>query len=131
MITWTSRPNNNNNINSLLRSEMLNLFQNNYGNSLSLLFKLSFQFKSRVYPCELIKLLLFNAFFNISLLIFCCSWSEVCLVLAFPPHPFAYFLIFGYLLWTSINSNPTNSNFFFYFSRRFELSGVDCNTFFV
>lgn len=112
MITWTSWPNNNNNINSLLRSETLNLFQNNYVNSLSLLFKLSVQFKSRACPCELIKFLLFNAFFKISLHVFCCSWSEVCLVLAFPPHPFAYFLMFGYLLWTPDNSNPTNSNFF-------------------
>ena len=103
--TWTMfyvcyklKTKNKNNNNSLLRSETLNLFQNNYINSLSLLFKLSFQFKSSVYHCELIKLLLFNFFFKILLHIFCCSWSEVCLVLAFPAHPFAYFLIIFWLV---------------------------------
>ena len=70
----------------------LNLFQNNRVNSLFLLF-LSLQFKFSVHPC----------------ILFC--------LLAFPPHPFPYFLISGYLL-----RNPDNSNFFFDFPRRFELS---------
>ena len=42
------------------------------------------------------------------------------MILAFPPHPFAYFLIPGYLLPT-----PDNSNFFD-FLRRAEFSGDDC-----
>ena len=54
---------------------------------------LSLQFKFSVHPC----------------ILFC--------LLAFPPHPFPYFLISGYLL-----RNPDNSNFFFDFPRRFELS---------
>ena len=58
---------------------------------------LSLQFKFSVHPC----------------ILFC--------LLAFPPHPFPYFLISGYLLRT-----PDNSNFFFDFPRRFELSGVIC-----
>ena len=45
------------------------------------------------------------------------------MLLAFPLHPFAYFLTLGYLPQT-----PDNSNFF-YFPRRFELSRVDCNCF--
>ena len=56
---------------------------------------LSLQFKFSVHPC----------------ILFC--------LLAFPPHPFPYFLISGYLL-----RNPDNSNFFFDFPRRFELSPV-------
>ena len=58
---------------------------------------LSLQFKCSVHPC----------------ILFC--------LLAFPPHPFPYFLISGYLLRT-----PDNSIFFFDFPSRFELSGVIC-----
>ena len=43
------------------------------------------------------------------------------LLTCIPPHPFPYSLISGYLLRT-----PDNSNFFFDFPRRFELSGNIC-----
>ena len=54
--------------------------------------------------------------------------SKVCMILAFPPHPFAYFLISGYLL--RAPDNDPISRTFFGFPRRFELSGVDCIAFF-
>ena len=73
-------------------SETLNLFQNN-----RVFTFLSLQFKYSVHHCILFSLL------------------------AFPPHPFPYFLISGYLLRTL-----DNSNFFFDFPRRFELSGNIC-----
>ena len=62
----------------VLKSETLNLFQNFVFTFLSL------QFKFRVHPC----------------IVLCC-------LIAFLPHPFAYFLTSGYLLQT-----PDNSNFF-------------------
>ena len=61
---------------TVLKSEALNLFQNKGVNSLSSLF-LSLQFKFSVQP------------------------REVCMILAFPPHHFAYLL-----------RTPDNSNFF-------------------
>ena len=66
--------------NRVLKSETLNLFQNNRVNSLSLLF-LSLQFKFSVHSC-----------------ILCC-------LITFPSHPFAYFLTSGCLPQTSDNSN--------------------------
>ena len=53
---------------------------------------------------------------------------KVCMILSFPPHPFAYFLISGYLLRAPDNDPITRT--FFGFPRRFELSGVDCIAFF-
>ena len=38
--------------------------------------------------------LLLNSLFTISIFISCCLWSEVCMILAFLPHPFAYFRLF-------------------------------------
>ena len=67
--------------------------------------------------------LLVNSFSRISIYISCCPWREVRMLLAFPLHPFAYFLTLAYLPRT-----PDNSNFFD-FPRRFELSRVDCNCF--
>ena len=61
---------------TVLKSEALNLFQNKGVNSLSSLF-LSLQFKFSVHP------------------------REVCMILAFLPHHFAYLL-----------RTPDNSNFF-------------------
>ena len=52
--------------------------------------------------------LLLNSVFKILIYISCCSWSEGCMMLAFPPHPVAFFLISGYLLRTL-----DNWNFFF------------------
>ena len=52
------------------------------------------------------KALLVNFFSKISIFFSCCPWSKVCMIVAFPPHPFAYLLIFGYLLRTPGNSNP-------------------------
>ena len=66
--------------NRVLKSETLNLFQNNRVNSLFLLF-LSLQFKFSVHSC-----------------ILCC-------LIAFPSHPFAYFLTSGCLPQTPDNSN--------------------------
>ena len=56
---------------------------------------LSLQFNFRVHTCILIKqyLLLIIIFFKISIFIPSCPWSEVCMKLTFPPHPFAHFLI--------------------------------------
>ena len=42
-----------------------------------------------------VQALLLNSFFEISIYISCCTWSEVCMILAFPPHPFAYFRLFA------------------------------------
>ena len=77
-------------------SEALNLFQNNHVNSLLLLF-MSLQFKFSVHPCD------------------------VCIILVFPPHLFAYLLTF--LLQVKFASNNSRQ---LDFPRRFELSGVDC-----
>ena len=73
----------------------MNLFQNNHVNSLSLLFCHSSS-NSVFIPVYFFRLLAFPPT---------------------PPHPFPYFLISGLLLRT-----PDNSNFFFDFPRRFELS---------
>ena len=56
------------------------------------------------------------------------SFLFLCMILAFPPHPFAYFLSSGYLLRAPDNDPITRT--FFGFPRRFELSGVDCIAFF-
>ena len=42
-----------------------------------------------------VQALLLNSFFEISIYISCCTWSEVCMILAFPSHPFAYFRLFA------------------------------------
>ena len=50
--------------------------------------------------------LLLISVFKILIYISCCPWSEVCMILAFPPHPaFAYLFISGQLL-----PNPDSSN---------------------
>ena len=49
--------------------------------------------------------LLLNSVFKILISISCRPWSEVCMMLAFLPHPFAFFHIPGYLLRTLDNSN--------------------------
>ena len=67
--------------------------------------------------------LLVNSFSRISIYISCCPWREVRMLLAFPLHPFAYFLTLGYLPRTTDNSNFSD------FPRRFELSGIDCSFF--
>ena len=77
-------------------SKALNLFQNNCVNSSSLLF-MSLQFKFSVHPCD------------------------VCIILVFPPHLFAYLLTC--LLQVKFASNNSRQ---LDFPRRFELSGGDC-----
>ena len=66
----------------------LNLFQNQQWTVPILclyyyFFLLLFQFKFSVHPGMLL-----HSFFKISVFISCCSWSEACVILAFPPHPF-------------------------------------------
>ena len=65
--------------------------------------------KFRVHPCILIKLCCLLSlslfFFQISICISYCPWSEVCMILAFPPIHLAYFLISGHFLRTPDNSN--------------------------
>ena len=46
------------------------------------------------FPCVSYQALLLNSLFTISIFISCCLWSEVCMILAFLPHPFAYFQLF-------------------------------------
>ena len=64
------------------------------------------QFKFSVHLCVLIKLC-YIILSKISIFISCCPWTEACMILALTSHPFACFLISGYLLWT-----PDNLNFF-------------------
>ena len=78
--------------NHVLNSQILNLFENNHVISLSLLFRHSSS-NSFSIPEYLSSCVAWYSFFNISIFIFCCPWSEVCMILAFPLHPFAYFLI--------------------------------------
>ena len=110
---------------SVLKSKTWNLFQNKRVNTLSLLFCHPSS-NSLSIPVYINQALLINSFFFfskhqfVSLVALEGSWSEVCMILAFPPHPFAYFLTFGYLICFSLLRTP------FDFPRRFELSGVDC-----
>ena len=69
----------------------------------------------QVCPTLYIKLCCLILFSEISIYIIFWPWSEVCVILAFPPYPFVFFLIPSYLLRT-----PDNSNFLD-FLRRFEL----------
>ena len=46
------------------------------------------------FPCVSYQALLLNSLFTISIFISCCLWSEVCMILAFLPQPFAYFQLF-------------------------------------
>ena len=55
---------------------------------------LSLQFKFIVHSPVSYQALLLNSLFTISIFISCCLWSEVCMILAFLPHPFAYFRLF-------------------------------------
>ena len=73
---------------------------------------LSPQFKVSVHLCMYVcmyasqyinQALLLNSFFKSLIYISCCPWSEVCITLAFPTRPLAYFLIPGYSLWTCTN----------------------------
>ena len=48
---------------------------------------------------------LLNSFFKILNYTCRCSWSEVCMILAFPPHPLAHLLFSDNLLQSSVNSN--------------------------
>ena len=64
------------------------------------------QFKFSVHLCVLIKLC-YIILSKISIFISCCPWTEACMILALTSHPFACFLISGYLLWT-----PDNLKFF-------------------
>ena len=66
--------------------------------------------KNSVQPCIQIKLCCYITFSKYqSISCSCCSWSEVYMILAFLPLPFAYLLISGYLLRT-----PENSNLFWF-----------------
>ena len=58
------------------------------------LYFLSLQFKFIVHSPVSYQALLLNSLFTISIFISCCLWSEVCMILAFLPHPFAYFRLF-------------------------------------
>ena len=48
---------------------------------------------------------LLNSFFKILNYTCRCSWSEVCMILAFPPHPLAHLLFSDNLLQSPVNSN--------------------------
>ena len=52
-----------------------------------------------------VQALLLNSFFKISIYICCCTWSEVCMILAFRPHPLAHLLFSDNLLQSPVNSN--------------------------
>ena len=92
------------NKNSVLKSETLNLFQNNHVKSLSLHFCHSTgKFKFSVCPCILIKLcclIPFSKYQSISLAALKRSEPDTCI-----PHPFACLLVSGCL-----RRNPVNSN---------------------
>ena len=102
-----------------MQCETLNFSVNNPVFFLSVKFKYSVKSYILIKICWLISL---SKYLSLPHL------SKVCMILAFPPHPFAYFLISGYLLRAPDNDPITRT--FFGFPRRFELSGVDCIAFF-
>ena len=102
-----------------MQSETLNFSINNPVFFLSVKFKYSVKSYILIKICWLISL---SKYLSLPHL------SKVCMILAFPPHPFAYFLSSGYLLRAPDNDPITRT--FFGFPRRFELSGVECIAFF-
>ena len=103
-----------------MQSETLNFSINNPVFFLSVKFKYSVKSYILIKICWLISL---SKYLSLPHL------SKVCMTLAFPPHPFAYFLISGYLL-RAPDNDPITRTFFGSLARRFELSGVDCTAFF-
>ena len=59
--------------------------------------------QSQCPPQYINQALLLNSFFKSLIYISCCPWSEVCIILAFPTRPLAYFLIPSYSLQTRTN----------------------------
>ena len=99
--------NNSNNILSTWQFENINSVQNN-----ELISK---------QPCQFFAFIFLSLQFKFS--VHLCILIKLCCLIAFPPYPFDYFIIFSYLPWT-----PNNPNFFD-FPRRFKLSGVDFTCF--